>query len=133
FSMSASTYVAIFGIVRDVSLAGTVGALLLVAAVLPKASPSANRAATSARVCTALWAASALGYSLASYAEIRDAAVDANRFLEEWWTYSLSVELLQAYLWVIAAAFATSIMAAFVRGPLLAGWSLVPVAWAVGW
>jgi len=131
--MSASTYVAIFGIVRDVSLAGTVGALLLVAAVLPKASPSANRAATTARVCSALWAASALGYSLASYAEIRDAAVDANRFLEEWWTYSLSVELLQAYLWVIAAAFATSIMAAFVRGPLLAGWSLVPVAWAVGW
>src|SRR6188474_3916471 len=131
--MTADTLVAVSGPLRDLALAGVVGSLLLVACVLPRGGRAAERATLVGRVSSIVWVVSALTFSLATYAVIRDSGVDANRFLEEWWTYSNSVELLQAHRQVIVGALIASIMIALVRGPLLAGWSLLPVAWAVGW
>jgi len=131
--MTADTIVAVSGAVRDLSMAGVVGALLLIATSIPAGSKAAERAALIGRVASIAWVASALTYSLATYAYIRDSGVDVNRFLQEWWSYSNSVELLQAHRQVILGALVTSVMMALVRGPLLAGWSLVPVAWAIGW
>jgi putative copper resistance protein D len=131
--MSADTIVAVSGAIRDLSMAGVVGALLLIATSIPKDSRAAERAALIGRIASIAWVASALTYSLATYAYIRDSGVDVNRFLQEWWSYSNSVELLQAHRQVIVGALVTSIMMALVRGPLLAGWSLMPVAWAIAW
>ena len=131
--MSADTIVAVSGAIRDLSMAGVVGALLLIATSIPKDSRAAERAALIGRIASIAWVASALTYSLATYAYIRDSGVDVNRFLQEWWSYSNSVELLQAHRQVIVGALITSVMMALVRGPLLAGWSLIPVAWAIGW
>jgi cytochrome c oxidase assembly factor CtaG/putative copper export protein len=131
--MTADTLVAVSGALRDLSLAGVAGALLLIAAVLPKGGAAADRAAVIGRIASIVWVATALTYSFATYAVIRDSGVDPNRFLEEWWNYSNSVELLQAHRQVIIAALVSSVLVALVRGPLLAGWSLIPVAWAVGW
>lgn len=131
--MTADTLVAVFGALRDIALAGVAGALLLVACVLPAGGRAAERATLVGRVSSIVWVVSALAYSLATYAVIRDSGVDPNRFLEEWWSYSNSVELLQAHRQVVVGALVASIMIALVRGPLLSGWTLVPVAWAVGW
>ena len=131
--MTADTLVAVSGSIRDIALSGVVGALILVAGVLPAGGRAAERAALVGRIASIAWVVSALTFSFASYAVIRDAGVDFNRFLEEWWSYSNSVELLQAYRQVIIGALVASIMIALVRGPLLAGWTLVPVAWAVAW
>jgi len=131
--MTAQTLVAVSGTLRDLSMAGVVGALLLIAVAIPTDHSAALRAALVGRVASIVWVVSALTYSLASYAYIRDSPVDPNRFLQEWWTYSNSVELLQAFRQVILAALITSVMMALVRGPILAGCTLVPVAWAIGW
>jgi len=131
--MTADTLVAVSGSLRDLALAGTLGALVLIACVLPAGSRAAERAGLVGRVSSIVWVATALVYSLASYAVIRDSGVDFNRFLEEWWNYSNSVELLQAHRQVLIGALVASVMLALVRGPLLAGWSLIPVAWAIGW
>ena len=131
--MTADTIVAVSGAIRDLSMAGVVGALILVATCLPAHSLASERAILVGRISSIVWVASALTYSLATYAYIRDSGVDVNRFLQEWWSYSNSVELLQAHRQVIVGALVASVMVALVRGPLLAGWSLVPVVWALGW
>ena len=131
--MTAQTLVAVSGSVRDLSMAGVVGALLLIAFAIPKDHPAAERAARVGRIASIVWVASALTYSLATYAYIRNSAVDVNRFLQEWWTYSNSVELLQAHRQVIFAAVVASIMMSLVKGPILAACSLIPVVWAIGW
>jgi len=131
--MTAQTLVAVSGSIRDLSMAGVVGALLLIAVAIPKDHPAATRAALVGRIASIVWVASALTYSLSTYAYIRNSPVDVNRFLGEWWSYSNSVELLQALRQVIFAALIASVMMSLVRGPILAGWSLLPVVWAVGW
>src|SRR6478609_8922702 len=125
--MTADTLVAVSGAIRDLALAGVVGSLLLVACVLPAGGRAAERATLVGRVSSIVWVIAALTFSLSRYAAIRDSGVDVNRFLEEWWSYSNSVELLQAYRQIIIGALITSVMIALVRGPLLAGWSLIPV------
>ena len=112
--MTAQTLVAVSGTLRDLSMAGVVGALLLIAVAIPTDHSAALRAALVGRVASIVWVVSALTYSLASYAYIRDSPVDPNRFLQEWWTYSNSVELLQAFRQVILAALITSVMMALV-------------------
>ena len=108
--MTADTLVAVSGVLRDLSLSAVVGALLLIAVAIPKQHPAADRAALVGRIASIVWVASALTYSLATYAYIRDSPVDPNRFLEEWWSYSNSVDLLQAHRQVIIAALVTSVM-----------------------
>src|SRR6187431_2146904 len=120
--MTADTLVAVSGPIRDLALAGVVGSLFLVACVLPAGGRAADRATLVGRVSSIVWVISALAFSLATYAAIRDAGVDANRFLEEWWSYSNTVELLQAHRQVVLGALVASVMIGLVRGPLLAGW-----------
>ena len=124
--MTAQTLVAVSGSVRDLAMAGVVGALLLIAFAIPKDHPAAERAARVGRIASIVWVASALTYSLSVYAYIRNSPVDLNRFLQEWWTYSNSVELLQAHRQVIFAAVVASIMMSLVKGPILAACSLTP-------
>ena len=81
--MTADTLVAVSGPIRDLALAGVVGSLLLVACVLPRGGRAAERATLVGRVSSIVWVISALTFSLATYAVIRDSGVDANRFLEE--------------------------------------------------
>jgi len=131
--MTADTLVAVSAALRDLAIAGVVGALLLIAVALPRDHRAVARTSLIARVASVVWVASALTYSLASYGAIRGSGTDASRFVQEWWQYSTSVDLLKAYLQMVLAAVVVSIMVAFVRRPTLAAWALVPVVWGLGW
>ena len=131
--MTVETLVTLAAGVRDLSMALTAGALLVIAGILPRGHAAVPRAATIARASSAVWVVSALAHSLASYAEIRGTLPEASRFVEEWWNYSLSVDLLEAYLQVLGAAVVASVLCAVVRTPAMAAWSLIPVVWGMGW
>ncbi|MDN4477903.1 cytochrome c oxidase assembly protein [Demequina sp. SYSU T00039] len=131
--MSAELLVTVAAGLRDVSIAMTAGALLIIAGVLPRGHAAVDRAAMIARVGSIVWVLSALGHSMATYASIRGELPDASRFIEEWWSYSQSVDLLAAYLQVLAAGLVASVLCTLVRTPTVAAWSLVPVLWALGW
>ena len=131
--MTADTLVAVSAALRDLAIAGVVGGLLLIAVALPRDHPAVGRTSLIARVASMVWVVAALTFSLASYANIRGSGTDASRFLQEWWQYSTSVDLLKAYLQMVLAAVVVSIMVAFVRRPMLAIWTFVPVAWGLGW
>ncbi|WP_062383049.1 cytochrome c oxidase assembly protein [Demequina iriomotensis] len=131
--MTVETLVTLSAATRDLSIAATAGALLVIAGVLPVGHAAVARASLIARVGSILWVVGAFAHSLATYASIRGALPDASRFIEEWWSYSTSVDLLQAYLQVLLAGLIASVLCTLVRTPALAAWSLVPVAWALGW
>ncbi|WP_062290117.1 cytochrome c oxidase assembly protein [Demequina phytophila] len=131
--MQVEALVTVFAAVRDLSIAATAGALLVIAAVLPAGHAAVGRASLIARIGSIGWVVGAFGHSLATYASIRGALPDASRFVEEWWSYSTSVDLLIAYLQVLAAGLVASVLCTLVRTPAVAAWSLVPVAWALGW
>ncbi len=125
--------VTIAAILRDLAIAGTVGGLLMVAGVVPKAHPAASRALLVARVASAVWAASSLVFSMASYAVIRGATLQPEIFVEEWWAFSTGVALGQAYLWMAVGGILVSMLTGLVVSPAHAAWTLVPVVWALGW
>ena len=131
--MTVEALVTVFAVTRDIALAVTAGALLIIAAVLPVGHPAVHRAALIGRIGSIAWVLGALGHSMGTYATIRGTLPDASRFVEEWWSYSTSVDLLTAYLQVIAAGLVASVLCTLVRTPVAAAWSLVPVAWALGW
>ncbi|WP_296666882.1 cytochrome c oxidase assembly protein [Demequina sp.] len=131
--MSIELLVTMSAGLRDLAIAATAGALLIIAGVVPAGHPAAARAALVARVGSVTWVVAALTHSMATYASIRGSLPDASRFVEEWWGYSTSVDLLEAYLQVLAAGAVASVLCTLVRTPAAAAWSLVPVAWALGW
>ncbi|MFW2512743.1 cytochrome c oxidase assembly protein [Demequina sp. SO4-13] len=131
--MPIDVLVTALGGVRDVALALTVGGLVALAVMLPDGHHAAARAAAVARWSSIVWAASALAYVFASYALIRNEAVEPGRFVEEVWSFATTIELGQAYLHMSLAAVVVSVLAALVRSPLGAAWSLLPVVWALGW
>lgn len=131
--MTVEALVTLAAGVRDLSIAATAGALLVIAVVLPAGHAAAARAGLVARAGSIAWVIAALTHSMASYASIRGELPDASRFIEEWWSYSLSVDLLEAYLQVLGAGLVVSVLATLVQTPRLAMWSLVPVVWALGW
>lgn len=131
--MSAELIVTVAAGLRDVSIALTAGALLVIAGMLPRGHGAVERAALIARVASIVWVVSALAHSMATYASIRGALPDASRFIEEWWNYSQSVDLLAAYLQVLGAGLVASVLCTLVRTPVVAAWSLVPVLWGLGW
>ncbi|WP_062300344.1 cytochrome c oxidase assembly protein [Demequina maris] len=131
--MSVEVLVTLFAALRDLSIAATAGALVIIAGVLPRGHAAVGRAALVARIGSIGWVVGAFGHSLATYASIRGSLPDASRFVEEWWSYSTSVDLLIAYLQVLAAGLVASVLCTLVRTPAVAAWSLVPVAWALGW
>lgn len=131
--MSADLIVTVAAALRDVSIALTAGALLVIAGVLPRGHVAVERAGLIARIASIVWVVSSLAHSMATYAAIRGELPDASRFVEEWWSYSQSVDLLAAYLQVVAAGLVASVLCTLVRTPVVAAWSLVPVLWALGW
>ena len=118
---------------RDIALALTVGGLLSVAVVLPRGHRAVARAAAVARWSSVAWALSAVAFVFASYANIRGEVIGAERFVEEAWSFATTIDLGQAYLQMALAAVAVSVLAAVVRTPVAAAWTLVPVVWALGW
>ncbi|SEJ59608.1 cytochrome c oxidase assembly protein [Demequina mangrovi] len=131
--MTVEALVTLCAAARDLSIAATAGALLVIAGVLPAGHAAVARASLVARIGSIGWVVAAFAHSLATYASIRGTLPDASRFIEEWWSYSMSVDLLAAYLQVLAAGLVASVLCTLVRTPALAAWSLIPVAWALGW
>lgn len=131
--MSAEALVTLSGIVRDLAVPFTVGGLIAIAALLPRSSPAVARASLVARVASAVWAVAAVTHLFATYAFIRNAPVEAERFVEEVWTFATTIDLGQAQLQMALAAVVVSVLAGFVRTPALAAWCLVPVVWSLGW
>ncbi|MFW7414838.1 cytochrome c oxidase assembly protein [Demequina sp. SO4-18] len=131
--MPIDVLVTALGGVRDVALAFTVGGLVALAVMIPAGHPASSRAGAVARWSSIVWAASAVAFVFASYAQIRNEAVEPGRFVEEVWSFSTTIELGQAYLHMALAAVVVSVLAALVRSPQGAAWSLLPVVWALGW
>ncbi|WP_062305647.1 cytochrome c oxidase assembly protein [Demequina subtropica] len=131
--MTVETLVTLSAAARDLSIAATTGALLVIAGVLPAGHRAVGRASLIARLGSIGWVLGAFAHSMATYASIRGTLPDASRFVEEWWSYSMSVDLLQAYLQVLGAGLVASVLCTLVRTPAFAAWSLVPVAWALAW
>lgn len=131
--MPADVLVTLAAVTRDIAVALTAGALLAVVAILPDGHRAAARSLTIARLASAIWAASALVFSLASYATIRGSATTPSRLIEEWWSFGTTIDLGQAYLWMLALAVAVSVAAGLAERQAHAAWALVLVAWAVGW
>ncbi|MFV0287774.1 MAG: copper resistance D family protein, partial [Demequina sp.] len=131
--MSVDALVTMTGAVRDVFLGLTAGALVILAAVVPPRHPAAERASLIARVASGIWALSSVAYIFLSYAFIRNEAVEADRFIEEVWSFVTTIDLGKAYLQMAIAAVLVSVLAGLVRRPAAAAWTLVPVVWALGW
>lgn len=131
--MPVESLVALTGGIRDVALAFTVGGLLAIAAMLPTAHRAVDRAAAVARWSSIAWAVSAVAYVFVSYAYIRNDSVEPERFVEEVWAFVTTIDLGIAYAQMALAALVTSVLAAMVRTPVAAAWSLGPVVWALGW
>lgn len=131
--MPVEALVTLTGGIRDVALAFTVGGLVALAAMLPAGHRATARAAAVARWSAAVWALSAVTFVFVSYAYIRNEVSEAQRFVEEVWNFATTIPLGQAYLQMALAALVVSVLAAFVRTPLAAAWTLAPVIWALGW
>ena len=131
--MPAELLVTATGGIRDVALALTVGGLVAIAAMLPAGHRAVGRAAAVARWSSVAWAASAVAFVFASYANIRGEGVPAERFVEEVWSFVTTIDLGKAYAQMALAAVVVSVLASLVRTPLAAAWSLAPVVWALGW
>ncbi|WP_062210060.1 cytochrome c oxidase assembly protein [Demequina oxidasica] len=137
--MSISTLVFASAGIRDISLGVTVGALLVIMALLPRGHRAVDRMGLVARVASAIWAVSAVTYLVASYAQIvprtgtgQTASYGAG-FIQEVWSFSTTIDLGKAFLQMALAAIVASIVVGFVRTPSAAAWALVPVVWALGW
>lgn len=115
------------------AVAFVVGGLVAIAAILPAGHRATSHAAAVARWASAIWAIAAVGFVFASYANIRNAATSPDRFVEEVWVFVTTIPLGQAYLQMALAAIVVSVLAAFVRRPLGAAWTLAPIVWALAW
>ncbi|WP_084039107.1 cytochrome c oxidase assembly protein [Demequina sp. NBRC 110053] len=131
--MPAETLVTMAGGIRDVALAFTVGGLLAIATLLPVGHRAVARAAAIARWASVAWAVAAVAYVFVSYAFIRNSPVDPERFVEEVWAFVTTIDVGVAYAQMALGAIVVSVLAALVRTPVAAAWSLLPVAWALGW
>lgn len=121
------------GAVRDIALGVTAGALIMIAAIVPARHAAAERASLIARIAAGIWALSAVAYVFVSYAYIRNDAIPPERFVEEVWSFATTIPLGQAYSQMAIAALLVSVIAGFVRKPAGAAWTLLPIAWALGW
>jgi putative copper resistance protein D len=129
--MTAAALVTLTGIVRDLSVALTVGGFLLIAAVVPPNGRAAARASALARTASAVWAVSAVAFCVASYSSIAGRSPGEPSFGAEAWAFLTGIALGQTYLQVAMAAVLTSIVAGLVRTPTQAAWALTPAGWAL--
>ena len=130
--MSAEVLVTLAAIIRDLSMALVVGALLLVAAVLPQ-GPAAKRATAVATGAAVAWALGAACFLIASAAVVLDARPTDPLFGAQTWQFAMETALGRAQLYGVAAAILTSLVVGLVRTPAHAALALVPVAFAIGW
>ncbi len=131
--MPVDILVTLSGWLRDVAIALTAGGFAAIAVMLPRGHLAAKRAGAVVQWSSIVWAVAAVVFLFASYARIRNESVAPERFIEEVWTFATSIDLGQAYLHMALAAIVVSVLGAVVRTPTAAAWSLVPIAWAIGW
>jgi putative copper resistance protein D len=124
------TLVALSAIARDLSVAGVVGALLLLVTVVR--GRAVERAAGLARIGASAWGVSAALYLVLSYAEIANIGVGDPAFGPQLWSFVGDIDLGRAYGVNLLAAVVTSIAVTFARSPSEAAWSLIPVVYGLG-
>lgn len=137
--MSIGTLVTASAGIRDISLGVTVGALLVIMAVLPRGHRAVDRTGLVARVASVIWAVAAIVFLFASYAQIvprsgtgPTSSYDAT-FIQEVWSFVTTIDLGKAFLQMALAGIVASIMVGFVRTPAAAAWVMIPVVWGLGW
>ncbi|WP_430867939.1 cytochrome c oxidase assembly protein [Demequina aurantiaca] len=137
--MSIGTLVLASAGIRDISLGVTVGALLVIMAVLPRGHRAVDRMGTVARIASVVWALSAVVYLFASYAQIvprvgtGPTSSYGSAFVQEVWSFATTIDLGRAFLAMTVAAVVTSITVGFVRTPTAAAWAMIPIVWGLGW
>ncbi len=112
--------------VHDLSLVLALGSLLLVAAVVPPASPAWARGALVATIASVTWAVSSLAWVVLAFADVLGAPLSDPEFGGQLAYFVSEVESGR----VLAAAAALAVVAATVpavglRTPTGAGWALV--------
>ncbi len=122
--------IALSAIVRDVAVAGVVGGLLLVMAVVK--GRSAERAMLLSRISAIVWVVAGGVYLVTSYADIALISPTDPGFGQQLWSFMADIDLGKAYALNVAAALVTSVAVTFARTPSEAAWSLVPVAYGIG-
>jgi putative copper resistance protein D len=137
--MSVGTLVSASAGIRDISLGMTVGALLIILAVLPRGHRAVDRLGLIARVSSVTWAVSAMVFLFASYAQIvprstsDQASSYGSGFIQEVWSFVTTIDLGKAFLQMALAAIVASIVVGFVRTPTSAAWAMIPIVWGLGW
>lgn len=124
------TIVGLSAIIRDLSVAVVVGALLLLVTVVRGAA--AERAALVARIGAIAWVISASVFLVWSYAEIANVSLGDATFGQQLWSFVGDIDLGRAYGMGVAAALVTSMAVTFARSPSEAAWALVPVIYGLG-
>ena len=128
--MDASFWAGVGTLVRDISLAGTLGSLVLVAAVLP-GGPAFDRTFTIARVASVVWAVVSAALVVLFYIVIDPQAPARPGFGEELWWYITQIPLGQRTVEIAGLALVTSAVLAAARTRVAAAWAGVPVMWAL--
>jgi len=139
YAMSIGTLVSASAGMRDISLGVTVGALLVIMAILPRGHGGVERMSLVARVASVVWAMSAIVFLVASYAQIvprsgtgATSSYGAG-FIQEVWSFSTTIDLGKAFLQMALAAIVASIVVGLVRTPSTSAWVMIPVVWALAW
>lgn len=117
--------------VADLALAATVGAFLLVAAVLPPRSPAVPRALTVGRAAAVTWTLASVAALVLGYADVAGRPLGGAGFGSELGFYLTEIDLGRMLLLatVLAAVIATAAMA--VSGPVGSAWLLAGIAVAL--
>jgi cytochrome c oxidase assembly factor CtaG/putative copper export protein len=137
--MSIGTLVSASAGIRDISLGVTLGALVVIIAILPLGHAAVARMGVIARAASVVWALSALVYLVASYAQIvprtgtGSTASYGSGFVEELWSFVTTIDLGKAFLQMALAAIVASVVVGFVTTPTAAAFALIPIVWALGW
>jgi len=122
--------VSIAAIVRDLSVAATVGPLVVVMTVV---RPTATaRALLMARVGAVAWALAAAVFLVTSYAQIALISPADADFGPQVWRFIADIDLGRAYALNVVAAVVTSLAVSLARTATGCAWALVPVAYGLG-
>ena len=125
-----SNVVAAAAIVRDLAVAGTVGGLLVVMAVVR--ADATSRALALARASAIVWAISSATYLVAAYSDIARVSPGDAEFGTQLWRFMADIDLGKAYALNVAAALVTSLAVTLARKPTGCAWALVPIAYGIG-
>lgn len=124
--------ITVAAIVRDLAVALTAGALLLIACVLPRGK-AANRASLIAQWSAVVWTVAAAVFLVATASNIFLTSPTAPEFGPQIWQFITEIAVGRAHLQVLIGAAVASVLAGLARSATSAGWALAPVVWGIAW